>query len=99
MITLTEKFRCHIDRLNEIIGLFKTDAKAASDALEDEKLSLDAASREEGLLGAAAYNALATIRTSPEQERPVGQLIEAIAEAAAELTAIMDYVSESEKEV
>ncbi len=97
-MTLTERFLRHIDRLNEIMLLFKTDAKAASASLEEEKLALEADSREEeGLLRAAAYNALATIRTSPEQERPVGQLIEAISDAAAELAAIMDYVIESEK--
>ncbi len=86
---MTEILNVHIDKLGTILLLFKTDPRRAARELGAEKRALEA--DQEGadeITAAALYNALATIRTSPEQERPAGQLIAAISDARDELRII-----------
>ncbi len=84
-------FRKHIDKLGEIMLTFKIDPKKAAQDLEEEKKSLEADSLcDNEFLAPALYNALATIRTSPEQEKPTGQLIAAISDAREELMIIFE---------
>lgn len=86
-------FKKHIEALGEILLTFKVDTEKAVKLLDDEKRRLDKDSQlENEFLSPAMYNALATIRTSPEQERPTGQLISAISDARAELEIIMESV-------
>lgn len=94
---MKEILKKHIDRLDAVLLHFHSDAEFAAGELDEEKnaLEADSASKDE-LVAAALYNALATIRTSPEQEKPAGQLIEAIADARSELAAILEYVEENE---
>lgn len=85
--------RRHIDRLDAVLLRFRSDPEAAAGELDEEKTALDADSLAcDEIIAAALYNALATIRTSPEQEKLDGQLIEAIADARSELAAILEYV-------
>ncbi len=84
-------FERHIEVLGEILLTFKVDADEAAQLLEKEKTALEAESHSENeLIAAAMYNALASIRTSPEQERPTGQLVAAISDARDELCVIME---------
>ncbi len=84
-------FKKHIETLGEILLTFKVDAERASAMLDDEKNLLDAESRlDDEFIAPALYNALATIRTSPEQEQANLQLLDAIADARAELEIIME---------
>lgn len=94
---MKDTLKKHIDRLALILLHFHSDPEFAAGELDEEKTALeaDSASKDE-LVAAALYNALATIRTSPEQEKPAGQLIEAIADARSELEAILEYVEEQE---
>lgn len=95
---MEERFKRHIERLRGIIWRFSTEPEAAAGELEAEKQALEADSKDKDeLLSAAAYNALATIRTSPEQEKPDGQLIEAISDAISELEAILEYAADKGK--
>ena len=92
-----EILKKHIDKLSEIILTFKVDPERAAKELDAEKLSLEEDQRIGGeYAGPAMYNALATIRTSPEQEKPTGQLIAAISDARDELEIIMESLSELE---
>ncbi len=79
----------HIDKLGTLILLFKADPVKAAEELAWEKKYLedDQAGADE-ITAAALYNALATIRTCPQQERPTGQLICAITDAREELRII-----------
>ncbi len=79
----------HIDRLGTVILLFKADPAKAAEELAWEKKALDddQAGADE-ITAAALYNALATIRTCPQQETPTGQLIAAITDAREELRII-----------
>lgn len=82
-------FKKHIDKLGEIMLTFKVDPKKAAKELEAEKSSLEQDCQcSDELLAPALYNALATVRTSPEQEKPTGQLISAISDAREELIII-----------
>lgn len=93
---MKDTLKKHIARLDAVILRFGSDPEVAAGELDEEKDALNADSvSEDELLSAALYNALATIRTSPEQEKPVGQLIDAIADARAELAAILEYVEEN----
>ncbi len=84
-------FKKHIEILGEILLAFKVDAERASAMLDDEKNLLDAESRlDDEFIAPALYNALATIRTSPEHEHANLQLLDAIADARAELEIIME---------
>ncbi len=86
---MKEIFKKHIDKLGEIMLTFKVDPDKAAKELDEEKQSLEADSRcDDEYLAPAMYNALATIRTSPEQEKPTGQLIAAISDAREELIII-----------
>ncbi len=88
---MKEVFKRHIDALGEIMLMFKMDAEKAAKALETEKKALEEdCGCDDEYLAPALYNALATIRTSPEQEKPVGQLIVAISDAREELMIIME---------
>ncbi|MGN1098615.1 MAG: hypothetical protein ACI4SS_06945 [Clostridia bacterium] len=90
---MEEIFRKHIELLGEIMLMFKVDEKKAAKALEEEKRLLEEDSHTDNeFLSPAMYNALATIRTSPEQEKPTGQLIAAISDARDELEIIMESV-------
>lgn len=79
----------HIDKLGTLILLFKADPSKAAEELAWEKKHLeeDRAGADE-ITAAALYNALATIRTCPQQERPTGQLMSAISDAREELRVI-----------
>ncbi len=88
---MEEVFKRHIDALGEIMLTFKVDGEKAAKALEKEKAALEAdCGCDNEYLAPALYNALATIRTSPEQEKPTGQLIAAISDAREELMIIME---------
>lgn len=90
---MEEIFKRHIEALGEIMLMFKVDSKKAALALEEEKARLEEDSHiENEYLSPAMYNALAAIRTSPEQEKPTGQLIAAISDAREELEIIMESV-------
>lgn len=90
-----EILKKHIDKLSEIILTFKVEPEKAAKELEAEKLSLEEDQRTgDEYTAPAMYNALATIRTSPEQEKPTGQLIAAISDARDELEIIMESISE-----
>ena len=86
---MSEILEKHIDKLGTIIILFKADPVKAADELAWEKkyLEEDRDGADE-IVSAALYNALATIRTCPQQERPTGQLISAITDAREELRVI-----------
>lgn len=84
-------FKRHIESLGEILLTFKVNGEKAIELLEAEKQSLDEDSHVENeFLAPAMYNALASIRTSPEQEKPTGQLIAAVSDARDELLIIME---------
>ena len=86
-----EILKRHIDKLSEIILTFKIDPEKAAKDLDAEKTSLEEDSKTgDEYTSPAMYNALATIRTSPEQEKPTGQLIAAISDARDELEIIME---------
>lgn len=86
-----EVLKKHIEKLSEIILTFKIDAEKAAKDLDAEKISLEEDCKAGNeFTGPAMYNALATIRTSPEQEKPTGQLIAAISDARDELEIIME---------
>lgn len=88
-----EILKKHIDKLSEIILTFKVEPEKAAKELEAEKLSLEEDCKTgDEYTGPAMYNALATIRTSPEQEKPTGQLIAAISDARDELEIIMETI-------
>lgn len=89
---MKERFNMHIDALEEIMAMFKAEPETAAKKLAEERTALekDAADNSDELFNAACYNALATIRTSLEQEKPTGQLISAIADAREELMVIRD---------
>ncbi len=89
---MTEQFDRHIEALERIIIMFKADPARAAQLLAEEKSALegDFTESSDEMLRPALYNALATIRTSPEQEKPTGQLISAISDAREELMIIRD---------
>lgn len=91
-----ERFTAHINELKEIMAQFKVLPEVAAKRLAAERQALekDSADNSDEMFNAACYNALATIRTSLEQEKPTGQLISAINDACEELTAIRDMAKE-----
>ena len=96
-LTLLEK---HIDELGKILIAFEMGSPAAIRMLEDEKKALalrydidDAAGLD--FYAPACYNALATIRSAIEQEKPNPQLVSYVKDARDELCAIAEYMREA----
>lgn len=95
---MIEVFEKHIETLGEILLTFKVDAEKAIRDLDEEKTLLESECKtDDEYLAPALYNALAAIRTSPEQEKPTAQLLEAISDARDELMIILEAVREMGK--
>lgn len=89
----------HIDELGKILIAFEINSPAAVRMLSDEKKALTLKYDLEDPEGceiytAACYNALATIRSAVEQDKPNSQLVEYVKDAREELTAILEYMKE-----
>ena len=97
-ISLLEK---HIDELGKILIAFEIGSPAAIRMLEDEKRALSLRYELDDPAGydmytPACYNALATIRSAIEQDKPNPQLISYVKDARDELCAIYEYMKESD---
>lgn len=95
-ISLLEK---HIDELGKILIAFEINSPAAIRMLEDEKRALALRYELDDPTGSdmyipACYNALATIRSAIEQDKPNSQLVSYIKDAREELCAILEYMKE-----
>ncbi len=94
---MIDTYKKHISALGEVLLTFRVDEARAVRALDEAKEALEADTKHpDELFSAAAYNALATIRTSPEQEKANAQLLDAIADAVAELEAVAEMAEHSE---
>ena len=94
----------HIDELGRILIAFSMDSPAVIRMLEDEKRALSLKYEYDGdefarsIYEPACYNALASIRTAIEQERPNPQLVACVKDARDELKEILLYLKESKNE-
>lgn len=97
-LSLLEK---HIDELGKILIAFEMGSPAAIRMLEDEKRALSLRYDIDDPVGLdfyapACYNALATIRSAIEQDKPNAQLVSYVKDARNELSAIAEYMKEFE---
>ena len=92
----SELFDKYISIAEKVLVLSRVDEEKAQKELEILKKALSepqvVGENEQELFDAAVYNALATINTAPEQKKINGQLLEAVTDAKAEISAIKEFL-------
>ena len=91
-----ELFDKYISIAEKVLVLSRVDEEKAQKELEILKKALSepqvVGENEQELFDAAVYNALSTINTAPEQKKINNQLLEAVTDAKAEISAIKEFL-------